>query len=114
MIHFDVESNPIKMGVEKVNTVSVSATPIRLGDVTLRADAWIGANNFYSQRVSIKGVTKNSQVDLTPSAEQLAAFYEKDVAFVAENDDGVVTVYVIGQKPTNDYAIQVTITEVNV
>ena len=41
-------------------------------------------------------------------------FYEKDITFVTENEGGVVTVYVIGQKPTNDYTIQVTITEVDV
>ena len=85
-----------------------------IGTVTLLADAWVGADNFYSQVVNIKGVTKNSQVDLTPDAEQLMAFYEKDLALVAENEDGVVTVYAIGQKPTNDYTIQVTITEVAV
>ena len=86
----------------------------RIGVVTLFADKWVGANNFYSQVVSIEGVTENSQVDITPNAEQLSTFYEKDLAFVAENEDGVVTVYVIGQKPMNDYVIQVTITEVSV
>ena len=64
--------------------------------------------------MTISGVTENSQVDLTPSVEQLVVFYEKDLTFVTENEDGVVTVYAIGQKPTNDYTVQVTITEVNV
>ena len=49
---------------------------------------------------------------MTPSVEQLVIFYEKDLTFVTENEGGVVTVYAIGQKPTNDYTIQVTITEV--
>jgi hypothetical protein len=44
--------------------------------------------------------------------EQLAIFHNKDVAFVTENEDGVVTVYAIGDKPTQDYTIQVSITEV--
>ena len=85
-----------------------------IGEVTLLASAWKGGNSLYSQVVSIAGVTENSQVDLTPSVEQLAIFYEKDLTFVTENDGGVVTVYAIGQKPTNDYTIQVTITEVSV
>ncbi len=71
-------------------------------------------NGLYSQVVQIDGVTENSQVDLTPSVEQLAVFHEKDLAFVTENVDGVVTVYAIGQKPPNNYTIQVTITEVRV
>lgn len=84
----------------------------KIGEVTLLASAWAGSGNLFSQVVTIDNVTKNSQVDLTPSVEQLAVFYEKDLALVTENDDGVVTVYAIGQKPENDYTIQVTITEV--
>lgn len=84
----------------------------RIGDVTLYANNWSGTGPLYSQVVTIAGVTENSQVDLTPSVQQLAVFYEKDLTFVTENDGGVVTVYAIGQKPENDYTIQVTITEV--
>ena len=89
------------------------AKSAKIGEVTLLASAWLGDASPYSQVVSIDGVTENSQVDLTPSVEQLAIFYEKDLGFVTENDNGVVTVYVIGQKPQNDYTIQVTITEVD-
>ena len=84
----------------------------RISEVTLLANAWIGNESPYSQVVNVNGVTKNSQVDLTPSVEQLEIFYEKDITFVTENDNGVVTVFAIGQKPQNDYTIQVTITEV--
>lgn len=90
------------------------AKTAKIGTVTLLAEAWTGSGNLYSQVVSIEGVTENSQVDLTPSVQQLVAFYEKDITFVTENEGGVVTVYVIGQKPANDYTIQVTITEVDV
>lgn len=86
----------------------------RISEVTLLGSAWTGSANLYSQVVTIAGVTENSQVDLTPSVEQLAVFYQKDLAFVTENEDGIVTVYAIGQKPVNDYTIQVTITEVDV
>ena len=84
----------------------------KIGEVTLLASAWVGEDNLYHQVVNIEGVTENSQVDLTPDVQQLAIFYNKDLAFVAENEGGVVTVYAIGQKPTNDYTMQVTITEV--
>lgn len=84
----------------------------KIGYISLLADAWVGEGNLYSQIVTVDDVTENSQVDLTPDVEQLAVFYEKDLTFVTENDGGVVTVYAIGQKPQNDYTIQVTITEV--
>jgi hypothetical protein len=57
-------------------------------------------------------ITEHSKVDLQPSSDQLTIFYEKDLSFVAENEDGVVTVFCIGHIPTNDYIIQCIITEV--
>lgn len=93
---------------------SRSGANVIIGDVELLAANWEGSNNLYSQVVDIAGVTEHSQVDLTPNVAQLAVFYNKDLAFVTENDGGVVTVYAIGQKPENDYTIQVTITEVAV
>lgn len=102
------------------NKVSVSMldlrtnSAVRVDEVTLLAENWVGDDNPYSQVVTIDGITANSQIDLTPDVEQLAIFYDKSIAFVTENDDGVVTVYAIGQKPENDYTVQVTITEVSV
>jgi hypothetical protein len=90
-----------------------AAKPAVIGEVTLFADRWVGEDSPYSQVVEVAGATENSQVDLTPSVEQLNTFYEKDLAFVTENEGGVVTVYAIGDKPANDYTIQVTITEVS-
>ena len=87
-------------------------SPSRVVKVSLPASKWAGSGNLYSQVVSLDGITENSQVNLTPSVEQLATFYEKDVTFMTENDGGVITVYVIGQKPTNDYTIKASIVEV--
>lgn len=85
---------------------------IRLTEVTLPASAWVGEASPYSQVVTIDGITEYSLVDLQPSVEQLTIFHEKDLAFVTENEDGVVTVYAVGDKPQNDYTIQATVTEV--
>jgi hypothetical protein len=87
-------------------------TPI---SITLHADKWQQADDKrYYQIVTVNNatITPNSKVDLQPSSEQLAIFHEKDLAFVTENEDGVITVSCIGQKPTNDYTIQITVTEV--
>ena len=76
---------------------------------------WVqDADKRYYQVVEVKNatITPNSKVDLQPNATQLSIFYEKDLAFVAENEDGVVRVYCIGQVPQNPYDIQVTVTEV--
>ena len=84
----------------------------RVADIYLPASAWVGENKSYSQVVEIDGITEYSQVDFKLSAEQLAMFHEIDIAFATENEDGVVTVHVIGDKPTQDYKFQVSITEV--
>lgn len=84
----------------------------RISYIDLPSAKWQGSASPYSQVVSITGITENSKVDINPSIEQLAIFHTKDIAFVAENEDGVVTVYCIGQKPTADYQMQITITEV--
>lgn len=91
-----------------------SGTAIRLVEVTLFASAWVGEESPYSQVVVIEGTTEYSLVDLQPSVEQLEIFHEKDLAFTTENEDGIVTVYAIGDKPTMDYIVQATVTEVRI
>ena len=102
------------MSTKKIQIVgSLNKTSARIAYVDLLSANWVGDKSPYSQVVTIDGITENSQVDLTPSIEQLVIFYEKDLGFVTENENGIVTVYAIGQKPENDYTIQVTITEVS-
>ena len=95
-----------------LRNIVINVQPAKLGEVTILANGWIGDASPYAQVVELAGITEFSQVDLTPSVEQLAIFHDKDLAFVTENDGGVLTVYAVGQKPQNDYTIQVTITEV--
>lgn len=68
----------------------------------------------YGQAVNVNNaaITPNSKVDLQIDSEQMVIFYQKDLAFVTENDDGVVTVYCVGSVPENDYTIQAVVTEV--
>lgn len=91
-----------------------AGSAVSISEVTIRAANWVANGATYYQVVAIDGVTEYSQVDLKPSVEQLAIFHDKDLAFVTENDGGIVTVYAIGEKPENDYTIQVSITEVHV
>lgn len=85
----------------------------RISYIDLLSANWEGISSPYSQVISIGGTTEYSKIDLNPSVEQLAVFHEKDIAFVVENEDGVITVYCVGQKPLDDYTMQVSITEVS-
>lgn len=84
--------------------------------VTIYADRWEQDEDEkrWHQVVEVANatITPRSKVDLQLNAEQIAIFYEKSLAFVAENEDSVVTVYCIGQVPENDYTIQATVSEV--
>lgn len=84
----------------------------RLAEVALPVDAWKGGESPYSQVVSLEGVTVNSMVNLQLTAAQLQLFHDKDLAFTTVNEEGVVTVYAIGEKPEEDYVFQATIVEV--
>ncbi len=104
------------MGELKTLTVNgktykvVSTVPA--ASVTLLASAWVGSGTSYSQVVEVPGVTPFTKVDLQPTPEQLAEFHYKTLAFVTENDGGIVTVYSIGDKPDSNHTIQVTMTAV--
>jgi hypothetical protein len=111
-------ANQVQGGVSGTGSLKLNNTSLKraakVSEITLLTTAWVGDDSPYSQVVTIDKATKNSMIDLQPSAEQLVLFHDKDIAFVTENDDGVITVYAIGDRPTRDYTIQVTITEVAV
>lgn len=103
------------ISMPKTEEVVKLANAPKISEVTLLAAAWGGeGDKWYSQIVTNKDFTERCQVDLTPDLQQLEIFYEKDLTFLTENKGGVVTVYAVGQKPLNDYTIQVTLTEVDV
>ena len=108
-----IDPNGSSVTIEELKRL-ISFAPAKVVSVTLLASGWVGSDILYSQVVAIDGVTEYSKVDLLPSVEQLAIFHNKDVAFVTENEDGVVTVYAIGEMPTMDYTMQVQITEVEI
>lgn len=83
--------------------------------VTITAADWVqAADDRWYQVVTVDNavITSNSIVDLHPNAEQLAIFHNKNLEFVAENNDGIISVFCVGAVPDGDYTILATITEV--
>lgn len=97
------------ISVRMAGPFSGGGTAAKLRSITLPAANWKGGESPYYQEVDVEGVSVNSKVELQPSAE---IFYNKVLAFTAINEEGAVTVFAIGDKPTDDYIIQATITEV--
>ena len=101
---------------ERLNALENADNKKTVGSVTLLSANWKGNESpYYQENIKIDGVdiTPYSKVNLQPSADQLNIFHDKDIAFVTENEDGRVTVYVLGDMPANDYVMQVTVEEVN-
>ncbi len=106
------EAEELLAEAERIFALAQGSSPSRIAYIELLSANWVGDKSPYSQVVTVEGATNKSQVDLTPSVEQLSAFYSKDLTFVTKNNNGEITVYAIGQKPMNDYTIQATVTEV--
>ena len=84
----------------------------RVATITLSKSAWVGTAEPYSQAVSIPTVTTSTKIDLQPTAQQIVSLNDADIALIAQNDNGAVTIYALGGKPSVDYTMQVLLTEV--
>ena len=81
--------------------------------VTLSTN-WTGDASPYTQTVTISGTTTNSKVDLQPDATAITQMADDGtVALYIANDNGTLTAYAVGEKPTVELTIQATITEVS-
>lgn len=98
---------------ENVDTTALGAS--RVVSITILASAWkTESDGRYYQVVNVPGLTKYSKVDLQPSAEQVTLFHARGVNFTTATIEGVLRVYAVGVKPTDDYTMQATVTEVSV
>ena len=120
--------NQTKITAENLNDIQdaiielekkISGNPAASGEgtkaeVAVFANKWEGETSPYRQIVTIPGVTNYTQIDVTPTAAQFELMRGRELAFLAENENGVVTMKAIGEKPTNDYVLQVTLHEVSI
>lgn len=82
------------------------------GTVTINTSGWSG-NGPYSHSVTISGATANSKIDLQPDSTVLAQMTtDGTTALYIENNNGTLTAWAMGAKPTATLTIQYTKTEV--
>lgn len=96
---------------KQVSAYGAGAKP-KSATITLLAANWTGDTNPWSQVITIDNITSYSKIDLQPDAYQIVQLQSDEISLMAENNDGIITVYAIGNKPVEDYTMQVLITEV--
>lgn len=92
-----------------------SYTPVTApttGTLSLDVSGWSG-NGPYSHSATISGTTANSKIDLQPDSTVLAQMTtDGTTALYIENNNGTLTAWAMGAKPTAALSIQYTRTEV--
>jgi hypothetical protein len=100
-------------GCISTGTGGGAAAP-KLTSVTMLATNWSGDSNPWSQVIACNCVNVNSKLDLQPTPAQIVELQDSEISLMLTNNQGVVTAWAIGNKPTEDYTIDVLITEVTV
>lgn len=73
----------------------------KLAVIRTTAENWKGGTSPYYQIVSVEGVSISSKIDIYLSAEEIERLSNQRITFTAENQNGVVKVYAIGDKPAS-------------
>lgn len=81
--------------------------------LTLAAASWAGSASPYTQGVTITGGTATSQADIQADATAIQQMLDDGTnAIYIANNNGTFTAYAVGEKPTADLIVQVTVYEV--
>lgn len=81
--------------------------------LTLTAAGWTGNASPYTQGVTITGGTATSQADIQADATAIQQMLDDGTnAIYIANNNGTFTAYAVGEKPTADMIVQVTVYEV--
>lgn len=81
-----------------------------MAHASLNAANWVGSGTC-AQSVALH-VDANNKIDIQADAATMDEIIRNGYCLCAKNDNGAVTIYSIGKKPTADLNVQLTITSV--
>ena len=91
-------------------TVTGTGANLPVTKVKLPASQWETLKeDLHTQEGSLPGVNGYSRIDLDLSPEQLTAFRDQGFFLTMKNEDGAVTAFAVGSKPSQDISVQATI-----
>ena len=92
------------------NTISANLYSL---SITLAAASWTGSESPYTQSVTITGGKATSQVDVQGDAAVIQQMLDDGTnAIYIANNNGTFTAYAVGEKPTADLNMQLTMYDV--
>lgn len=98
--------------IEQVQELMVGVAQ-SIGSLSI-GTSWTGSESPYSQSITISGytVTANTRVDLAADANTIATLTEQGVkSLFVVNDNGALTLYAVGEKPTSSITVQAAVYE---
>ena len=99
--------------VSTAQQAAINACKVKKATLSLAAASWTGSASPYTQSVTIDGITVNSKVDLQMDSTAIGVMVDSGtMAIYIANNNGTLTAYAVGEKPTADLSVQGTITEV--
>ena len=117
-----VAVNGILQGDGAGNVTAADMTEVELVDlpptisktsVSLAAASWTGTASPYTQTVTVSGGTAASQVDIQANATVIQQMMNDGTnAIYIANNNGTFTAYAVGEKPSADLRVQLTVYDV--
>ena len=95
-----------QLSVQLAGPFGSAGSAVKLITLLLTAQDWKGAVSPWFQTVTPEGISVNSRIDLLPDVQQLENFRQGGISLFAENENGTVTVYALGNKPGEDLTVQ--------
>ena len=103
------DTSDMNKPVSTAQQTAINACKVKRASVILPTASW----SNLSQTVTISGITANSKVDIQMDAASLGVLIDSGTSAIwMENNNGTITAKCIGEKPSADMTVQVTITEV--
>ena len=109
---YTYERMKIGDGITNVNDLPFFKQLPKSSEIILPVSNWTGDASPYSQVVTITGATSNMRIDLMPTAVQFQQLVSDSTMLTVENNNSIITVYAIGEKPSVDYSMQAIISTI--
>lgn len=110
-LYGDTGNNTDGTMTQKAITTNLNNNKSHLKKITIPYATW-GDIGPYTQTLNVTGVTSNSKIDMQASAATIADIVDGEFSITIKNDNGTVTAYAVGKKPTIDLELTLSITEV--